>query len=78
MAVLDGERRGAAVVIGLAWAGFTAVNLFWPGGLFFYVPPHACALALLALDLRVVQGRAGPRTRSKKASKAAGRTGHPW
>ena len=46
---LDGERRSAAAVLGSALAGYTVVNLFWPGGLFFYVPPHACLLALLAL-----------------------------
>jgi len=46
---LDEVRRRNAAAVALAWAGFTVVNLFWPGGLFFYVLPHACALALLAL-----------------------------
>ena len=51
---LDAPRRAAAVVAALVWAGFTAVNAFWPGGPFFFVPAHACALALFAVA-------AGPR-----------------
>ena len=46
---LDAPRRRQAAVIGATWAGFTVVNAYWPGGVFFYIPAHACALALLAL-----------------------------
>jgi hypothetical protein len=46
---LDGWRRASAAAIVLAWAGFTVVNAFWPGGTFFYVPAHACALLLLSV-----------------------------
>ncbi|MFI5361521.1 MAG: hypothetical protein ACHQ49_06085 [Elusimicrobiota bacterium] len=46
---LDSTRRAQAVVLGTCWAGFATVNIFWPGGWFFHVPDHACALALLAL-----------------------------
>lgn len=60
---LDAARRGGALAVLLAWAGFTAVNAFWPGGLFFYVPPLACALALAALAAGPALGRPAPRTR---------------
>ena len=46
---LDAPRRATAVVIVLAWAGFTVLNAYWLGGTYFYAPAHACALAVLAL-----------------------------
>jgi hypothetical protein len=48
---LDAPRRAMAKIVALTWAGYTVVNLFWLGGVFFYVPPHACALLLLCLWL---------------------------
>ena len=62
---LDDSRKSAAFVLAAGLAGYGVVNLFWPGGLFFYVPPHACLLGLIVLGAapRLAQWRGGDRRR---------------
>lgn len=45
---LDAPRKKTVLVLAAAWIGYSIVNAFWPGGLFFYVPPHAFAILILA------------------------------
>jgi hypothetical protein len=45
------HKRLTVIVIAASWLGYTIVNMFWPGGQFFYVLPHACALALIIQGL---------------------------
>ncbi len=56
-------RKSAAITLAAGLAGYSIVNLFWPGGLFFYVPPHACLIGLIALGAsnRFAQLRGGDR-----------------
>jgi|GEM_PF-4792732 len=46
---LESAGRGQAAALAAGWAGFTTVNVFWPGGQFFYGPPLVLLFGLLAL-----------------------------
>ncbi|NNN04838.1 MAG: hypothetical protein HKL90_02960 [Elusimicrobia bacterium] len=68
---LDSVARGQAAALAAGWAGFTTVNLFWPGGAFFYGPPLALLIGLLTLAAGPAWRALAPRARLRLAGVVA-------